>query len=290
MHAFEQQDGPAGISSAGDEDMKLRSRSSKVTNNDFVDISTIPISSSEDDSQDDRISSTATKRNTRGHRLKRGGRQGRPSRARSISSNLLALPTDEDDSEDTGRRRRGPKRKAIRQPTRRSIRQTILVRDSGEDEGQDDDTSDSSTSDILRSDLGLIRKRKRQSARTSKFEKVHRVGQRQSDRATRATKNMQEADLDDIYRSDSEPKVAAQKISVVREAFEKLPRSNSFRGRHAEGCEVCFDGPDVAPLIYCQGCSFAYHKNCLGNRSNRDHLVTKIGDENFVLQDRKSVV
>ncbi|USP81376.1 hypothetical protein yc1106_08650 [Curvularia clavata] len=287
LRLFERQDRPTVISSTDDDDMQLRNRSSKVTNKDYVDISTIPISSSEDDSEEGRISST--KRNTRGQDLKRGRRVGRSSRARSTSSNLLALSTDDDDSGDAGKRRRGPRRKAIRQPTRRSTRQIISARDSDEDESQDDHISDSSTSDILRSDLGPGRKRKRQSARTAKLEKVRRVGQRQSDRATRATKNMQEADLNDIYRSDSEPRAAAQKISVVREEYETLPRSNPFRRRHAEGCEVCFDGPNVAPLIYCQGCSFAYHKNCLGNRSNRDHLVTKVGDENFVLQCKRCI-
>jgi chromodomain-helicase-DNA-binding protein 4 len=202
---------------------------------------------------------------------------------------MVALSTDDEDSDVGGRKRRGRERKGTQQPTRRSTRQPMPVQGYEEEDEEEESTDDSSASDILRSDLTSSRKRKRQSLRTAKSEKVPRIGQRQSDRATRATKNMQEADMDDIYRSDSAPKVTAQKMSVVREVFTKLPRSNPFRGRHAEGCEVCFDGPNVAPLVYCQGCSFAYHKNCLGNRSNRDHIVTKIGDEDFVLQCKRCI-
>jgi chromodomain-helicase-DNA-binding protein 4 len=98
---------------------------------------------------------------------------------------------------------------------------------------------------------------------------------------------MQEAGQDDVYRSDSQPRAAALKLTTVREIFPTLPRGDPFRSRHAEGCEVCYNGSNVAPLIYCQGCSLAYHKNCIGNRSSREHLVTKVGNENFVLQCKR---
>ncbi|EMD67914.1 hypothetical protein COCSADRAFT_177846 [Bipolaris sorokiniana ND90Pr] len=283
LHAFELHNNSSVTSSADDDDMKLRARSSKVTNKDFVDISTIPISSSEDDDQHGPATASRTQRHGRVRTLKRGARSQRSSRAHSLSSGLIALSTDDEDSDVSGRKQRSRNRKGVQKPTRRSTRQSLQVQGYDEDDKEEEDT------DILRSDLGAGRKRKRQSLRTAHPEKDPRVGQRQSDRATRATKNMREAGMDDIYRSDSEPKVAAQKVSVVREVFAKLPRSHTFRGRHAEGCEVCFDGPNVAPLIYCQGCSFAYHKNCLGNRSTRDHLVTKIGDEDFVLQCKRCI-
>ncbi|EMD93235.1 hypothetical protein COCC4DRAFT_165235 [Bipolaris maydis ATCC 48331] len=288
LHAFELHDNSGVTSSADDDDMKLRARSSKVTNKDFVDISTIPISSSEDDDQDGPATASRTQRHGRVRTLKRGARSQRSSRAHSLSSGLVALSTDDEDSDVSGRKQRGRKRKGAQEPIRRSTRKPVQVQGYNEEE-EEEDTDNSSASDILHSGLGAGRKRKRQSLRTAYSEKVPRVGQRQSDRATRATNNMQEAGMDDIYRSDSEPKVAAQKMSVVREVFAKLPRNHPFRGRHAEGCEVCFDGPNVAPLIYCQGCSFAYHKNCLGNRSTRDHLVTKIGDEDFVLQCKRCI-
>lgn len=285
LEAFQPDDEPSATSSE-DGDMKLRERSSKATKKDYVDISTFPLSSSEDDSQDESaMASGAQRRNRRVRTLKRGSRSNQ-----SSTRSLAALSTSDEDSDMASNKRRGRKRKGTREPTRRSARQSMPVQVYEEDdEDEDEDTDDLSASEILRSNLGPGRKRKRQSLRTEKPEKIRRMGVRQSDRATRATNNMQEADMDDIYRSDSAPKAAAQKVSVVREVFSKLPRGNPFRARHAEGCEVCFDGPNVAPLVYCQGCSCAYHKNCLGNRSTRDHLVTKIGDDDFVLQCKRCI-
>lgn len=55
-------------------------------------------------------------------------------------------------------------------------------------------------------------------------------------------------------------------------------------------CDVCGNraGPQ-GQLIYCQGCSLAYHKPCLGHRTGREHLVTKIDEGDFVLQCRRCV-
>ncbi|KAF1833747.1 hypothetical protein BDW02DRAFT_370542 [Decorospora gaudefroyi] len=286
LQSFQPDEDPNATPSADEDNMKLRGRSAKANNAGFVDISTIPLSSSEDDDddQDELASDARGGRNGRVRTRKRGTRGGR---ARSQASELVALTTSDEDSEDGSKKRRGRKRKGVREPTRRSARQPMPVR--AYDDEEEEDTADSSASDILRSDLLPGRKRKRRTLGTAKPEKVPRAGVRQSDRATRATNNMQEADMNDIYRSDSVPKVAAQKVTVVREIFPKLPRSDPFRARHAEGCEVCFDGPNVAPLVYCQACSLAYHKNCLGNRSNRDHLVSKVGDGVFVLQCKRCI-
>ncbi|CAO2655961.1 Nn.00g047640.m01.CDS01 [Neocucurbitaria sp. VM-36] len=275
----------ATLSSADEAAMRLRGKTSKARNSDFVDISTIDLSSSEDEF------TSALRRAHRGKvrtLAKRGADSGRSSRTRSQASDLVELSTsdDVDDSEVGGRRTRR-RRKGVQEPTRRSARQPMPIL--AYDEVEEEETDDSSASDILRSDVLPGRKRKRRALRTSRSEKIPRAGVRQSDRSTRATNNMQEAEMDDIYRSDSTPKVSAQKMTVVREVFTTLPRSDLFRSRHAEGCEVCFNGPNIAPLIYCQGCSLAYHKNCLGNRSTRDHLVTKVGDGNFVLQCKRCI-
>ncbi|KAL1801572.1 hypothetical protein ACET3X_001914 [Alternaria dauci] len=280
--------------SSDDAEMRLRSRNTKADANGFVDISSFPISSSEDDDQDELISDASGRPRRRARKSGRGARRGQLSRGRSETSDLIALSTndEDDDSDDGGRKRKQRSHKGIQQPTRRSAQQPTRTRskdDDDDEQDEDDDTDDSSASDILRSDVLPGRKRKGRPLRAAKPEKVPRVGVRQSDRATRATNNMQEADMNDIYRSDTAPKVVAQKISVVREVFPKLSRTDPFRARHAEGCEVCFDGPNVAPLVYCQGCSLAYHKNCLGNRSTRDHLVTKVGDEEFVLQCKRCI-
>lgn len=284
------------VTSSGEDgiDMKLRARRVKANTDGFVDVSTIAISSSENEDEDNSLASDSPRPHNA--RTRNFGRRwlghGQPSRTRhSRHSDLVELSTSDEDSEDRQSKRRR-KQKAAQEPNRRSTRLPIQPRDYEDDDDEDDEqgSDDSSASDILRSDLAPGRKRKRQTTlRSTKPEKVLRTGMRQSDRTTRATNNMQEADMNDIYRSDSEPKVAAQKVSVVREVFTRLSQGNVFRSRHAEGCEVCYNGPNVAPLVYCQGCSLAYHKNCLGNRSTRDHLVTKVGNEDFVLQCKRCI-
>ncbi|KAF2274723.1 uncharacterized protein EI97DRAFT_434949 [Westerdykella ornata] len=228
-------------------------------------------------------------RQRRRHALSRGTTD--TSRSRTYTRKSKAFTSDSSEESEAAPRRRGrrPKRK-VQEPVRRSGRVRVQPQDFDEEDEEDED-EDSSGVDILRSDVLPGRRRKRKRGLDASFtRKIPRVGVRQSDRATRAQNNMQEADVNDIYRSDSEtPQTVAQKVVSVREVFQTLPRSNLFRSRHVEGCEVCSEGPTIAPLIYCQGCSLAYHKNCLGNRGTRDHLVTKIGDENFVLQCKRCI-
>ena len=265
-------------SSPSADDMRLRSKTSRANRHGFVDITTVGISSSEDEDDDGRVGRSA-----------KGAKNSRRTlRSRSHLSDPIELTSSDEDSEDAGKRRRG-RQKKVSEPTRRSTRQPVPVRAFDEEESEDDDDDTSDSDNILRSNMLPGRKRKRRGLRASKPEKVQRVGARHSERSTRATNNMEEAGENDIYRSDSAPRTSAPQVKAVREIFETLPRSNMFRSRHVEGCEVCYDGPSVAPLIYCQGCSLAYHKNCLGTRSSREHLVTKVGDERFVLQCRRCV-
>jgi chromodomain-helicase-DNA-binding protein 4 len=115
-------------------------------------------------------------------------------------------------------------------------------------------------------------------------------GVRQSGRSTRHQGDMQDPDVNDIYRSESEPRpVALPKPVGARESFKELPRSDPFRARHIQQCDSCQNGTNFAPLIYCQGCVYAYHKSCIGHRGSREHLVTKVGKNDFVLQCRRCV-
>ena len=267
--------------------MRLRGRTTKTKTTDFVDITTVGLSSSEEvDSEDeDELVADSKRRGRRPGRPARTTRtSGRNTRASSNLSDPDEPTTSDEDSEDTGKKRRRRSKKVV-EPTRRSTRQPMPVR-SFDQEESDGESSDSDN--ILQSDLLPNRKRKR-GLRSVKPEKVQRIGARQSERSTRAMNNMEETGENDIYRSDSEPRTSAPQVKVVREIFETLPRSNVFRARHVEGCEVCYDGLSAGPLIYCQGCSLSYHKNCLGNRSTRDHLATKVGDERFVLQCKRCV-
>jgi superfamily II DNA or RNA helicase len=280
-------DGASGSPSDASSDMRLRTRTTRTRNDGFVGVEGLGLTSSEDE---------LTRPKPRQKRLTTLSKRGTNSVASTRSRQNTTLDTSSSESEDAGsKRKRKRKGKVPQEPTRRSGRSRAPVAqtfDEDDEEESDDDEEEDSSSDIaiLRSDImNGERKRKRGRPRRQ-VEKVPRVGMRQSERATRAQNNMQEADENDIYRYDSGPsKAAAPKIINAKETFETLPRSNHFRSRHAEGCEVCYQGPGLSPLIYCQGCSLAYHKNCLGHRSGREHLVTKVGDDSYVLQCRRCV-
>ncbi|KAF2170286.1 hypothetical protein M409DRAFT_52019 [Zasmidium cellare ATCC 36951] len=156
----------------------------------------------------------------------------------------------------------------------------------------DDDEEEEEDSDgmnVLQSDLPGMKKRRKNKRSTN--DDTIRVNMRQSERATRHVGDMQEVAEDDIFRSESEQERAPSKpkISLVREVFKPLPTNDDFRMRHYQWCDTCGQGKNYAQLIYCQGCSISYHKNCLGPRTNREHLVTKIADDEHVLQCRRCV-
>lgn len=102
-------------------------------------------------------------------------------------------------------------------------------------------------------------------------------------------KNLRERLEDDLSEAESDaPK--RQKYSGAREVFPELPRDDEFRLRHFACCSSCnfYEDDDVkGPLVFCQGCSSSFHQQCLGPRSSRDHLVTKIAEEYFILQCRR---
>lgn len=102
--------------------------------------------------------------------------------------------------------------------------------------------------------------------------------------------NLRERMEDDI--SEKEDSSREKKFFGAKETFEKIPSDDAFRLRHHGTCEVCgIEGDDGTrgPLVFCQGCTSAYHQACLGPRSSRDHLVTKVADEQFVLQCRRCI-
>lgn len=278
---FEHQDDGAGSESSEQPAKNMRLRNKTVYDG-FVSVEGLDLSSDDDDEV---VSKRSRQKRLRALRDSNSKSTTRSRRSKNVDS------SDESASAGSGRRRR---RKSIKEPTRRSSRSLANVQayDQDEEEDEEEDEEGSSDIDILRSDIFAgRRKRKRGTGRLDSFvSRVPRVGTRQSERSTRTQNNMQEADINDIYRSDSDGKQSsAPKIISVKEVFETLPRSNLFRSRHVEGCEVCYDGPGLSPLIYCQGCSLAYHKNCLGKGASREHLVTKVSDEYYVLQCRRCI-
>lgn len=102
--------------------------------------------------------------------------------------------------------------------------------------------------------------------------------------------SLRERQEDDFSEAESEgPR--QQKYSGTREVFHETPHDDEFRQRHFGSCSTCNyyedDTDGRGPLIFCQGCTSAYHQQCLGPRSSREHLVTKIGEDNFILQCRR---
>ena len=109
---------------------------------------------------------------------------------------------------------------------------------------------------------------------------------RRSERTrTQPRRSMRERQEDEISAHSEEE--IGPKVVGAKEVFHRVPENDPFRKRHAQECESCAfhgDHADKGPLIFCQGCTMSYHKVCLRGRSTRDHLVTKVGEQLFVLQ------
>lgn len=136
-----------------------------------------------------------------------------------------------------------------------------------------------------------LRQLRAQRAASSEERAQREAGARRSERTRqqprRSMRERHEDDLSSQSEKDQEPKVVATK-----ELFARLPQTDPFRRRHQQECATCYhtgDNDVKGPLVFCQGCSNAYHKQCLGPRGSREHLVTKVGDSLFVLQCRRCI-
>ncbi|XXH03764.1 hypothetical protein Hte_010170 [Hypoxylon texense] len=108
---------------------------------------------------------------------------------------------------------------------------------------------------------------------------------RRSQRSNKSIRSMRETDIDAEYEL-TERAPTAPKYAAIKEVFKELPEDAEFRRWHSGKCSTCKSGVDHSkgPLVFCQGCSYTYHHACLGIRSQRDHRVTKVGPNHFVLQ------
>ena len=134
----------------------------------------------------------------------------------------------------------------------------------------------------------ILGKRKRR-ARKPQDSPEPTAGTRKSGRNVRST-NMREVGEDDIPTQVTTSN--AIKFVGAKEKFKKLAPTDDFRLRHSHFCDTCDDygdSTDRGRLVYCQGCTLSYHQKCLGPRNTRDHLVTKVADDDFVLQCRRCI-
>ncbi|CAK1357625.1 unnamed protein product [Cercospora beticola] len=256
-----------------------RPNAGKRNNDGFVSTVDNVIDSDEERSEDE----------TQASRLLRG----RKRKQQDISQYVdIGEPEDEDEEDDYSEDElQRPTRAALRKSSRSANGRSMRTRRQSTAVSEEDDEDDDSDN-LLASDLPGTRRRKRgRPGPPAKKAKIAREGARHSSRATRHVGGMTEVEVDDIYRSESEePKQPSKPKSVgVREVFKDLPRNNEFRMRHSQYCDVCGEGSNFAKLICCQGCSLVYHKQCLGHRTNREHLVTKVDEDDFVLQCRRCV-
>ncbi|KAL5596836.1 uncharacterized protein BROUX77_006784 [Berkeleyomyces rouxiae] len=113
---------------------------------------------------------------------------------------------------------------------------------------------------------------------------------RRSTRATRNVQSMREADgMDYTSFQVAEERSQTPKAISIKESFkDAVSEDIPFVQKHMQICDSCnlSAGKDRGRLVYCQGCSLAYHRTCIGNRQAREHMVTKVGEGDFVLQCR----
>ncbi|KAI8218524.1 Chromatin remodeling factor mit1 [Colletotrichum sp. SAR 10_86] len=257
-----------------------------------------------DDEDEDEVSS------------RRSRRQRTTTRQSTRQNSHAAVSDDEDESRRTRSRRHesSQPQRQLRERTQKQLTLTSmafgnpsLTRDDDMDElsqdpppqqsdGEDDDFT------FITSDLqpkpGRGRRKQPRRSKSSKAKpeakprsrdsSIEFEDRRRSGRSTRNKASMLDSapmDEESFYIEDTAP-VGAPRVMNVKEVFKQLPHDSPFLTFHSDICSSCNVGPaaNKGPLISCQGCSMSFHKVCLGYRSAREHLVTKVGAEDFVLQ------
>ncbi|EQB56559.1 hypothetical protein CGLO_03426 [Colletotrichum gloeosporioides Cg-14] len=247
---------------------------------------------------------------------RRSRRQRTTTRQSSRQNSHAAVSDDEDESRRTRSRRHesSQPQRQLRERTQKQLTLTSmafgnpsLTRDDDMDElsqdappqqsdGEDDDFT------FITSDLqpkpGRGRRKQPRRSKSSKARpeakprsrdsSIEFEDRRRSGRSTRNKASMLDSapmDEESFYIEDTAP-VGAPRVMNVKEVFKQLPHDSPFLTFHSDICSSCNVGPaaNKGPLISCQGCSMSFHKVCLGYRSAREHLVTKVGAEDFVLQ------
>jgi chromodomain-helicase-DNA-binding protein 4 len=105
-----------------------------------------------------------------------------------------------------------------------------------------------------------------------------------------ARKSMREVGEDYIPEKVTSTGDGVVKYTGAKESFKTLADDDEFRLVHCQMCDTCGEPDDSeikGNLVYCQSCTLSYHHRCLGPRNAREHLVTKIGKKDFILQCRR---
>lgn len=182
------------------------------------------------------------------------------------------------------------RRRSVRLESRRDTSKSIVSKDSTDEETSGDYLFDSSR----KRKIGKMTRRSSKRLKSRQEENDSDRPQRRGTRVSARTRDIPRRDLRERRESDiseNESILTMEKrYAGAREFFEKIPKGNSFRLRHQNVCDTCSirgDHDQKGPLVFCQGCTSAFHRSCLGHRGSREHLVTKIANNKFVLQCRR---
>ncbi|PSR81842.1 hypothetical protein BD289DRAFT_484202 [Coniella lustricola] len=219
---------------------------------------------------------------------------------------LKIVSTSDEDENESGQERRPRRNGSSKHRNRFSLRQKTSKPMPSIDLGDADELADDNDGVfIVQSDIApqsqkkarrrgvlAVRRLDRKPGFSGNNGKIEFEAPRRSARATKATKTMLETPPDEEFDVPDEEKLpSAPRVAGAREQFPPTP-VGPFKDFHNPACGTCGNDaktPNKGAFIYCQGCSNGYHKICLGFRSNRDHIVTKIGENHFVLQCRDCI-
>lgn len=201
-------------------------------------------------------------------------------RARSSNGTRGQLTSFVDDGDDNDGRSEDSQNRRTRSSNKKGA-QPAPFHDDGDDDDESSDEEISSEDELVSSSVARRRLRTRKASPQSK-------AARHSTRPRNVVRHNLRERLEDDELSEREiPE--RKKFFGAKEIFKTIPRDDRFRSHHRDICEVCVvhgDDAERGPLVFCQGCTNSYHQACLGSRAQRSHLVTKIGDDNFILQCR----
>ncbi|KAJ5898915.1 hypothetical protein N7495_003659 [Penicillium taxi] len=136
-----------------------------------------------------------------------------------------------------------------------------------------------------------VKQARGRAVRDSTLSSSHADNRKSSRHKGQKLRNLKERQEDDYSEAESDaPK--RKKYSGAREVFSELSLDDEFRQLHYPYCITCGlhnNDDKKGPLVFCQGCSSSCHQVCLGVRTTRQHLVTKIGEGNCILQCRRCI-
>ncbi|KAK6355909.1 hypothetical protein TWF718_000288 [Orbilia javanica] len=143
--------------------------------------------------------------------------------------------------------------------------------------------------DISDEDTPKLGSRRQSKKRDRSPSRERRTETRRSGRTAHNRGSLRERDEDDIEVVEVKP--SAPRVIYQQELFKAFTDESEFAQVHSGWCDTCSEpaGRQKGSLVLCQGCSSAFHKGCIGNRASRDHLVTKLSDNQFVLQCKRCI-